>query len=162
MKKLLLVPVSFLPYIFSVALLFSESFSGTEQKILLLSFIGYVVLTFLCNLVFVILSAHEDASKLLRAAIWIKLVHIPAYICVFFIGTIMSLMIFMTLPFIIFLVFFDYTILLFSSFISVFVLIKNIKNNAVLSVIAIICQFFFCADIISLIVLRYIEKKRLL
>ena len=51
---------------------------------------------------------------------------------------------------------------LLSSSVSVFALAKNMKNNKLLSAAALICRFFFCADIISLFVLRRTSKKRAL
>lgn len=44
--------------------------------------------------------------------------------------------------------------------ISVFALIKNRRSGTALTVIAIICQFYFCADVISLFVLQIIASKR--
>ena len=55
---------------------------------------------------------------------------------------------------------FDYIVLLSSGMISVFALAKNIKNNKKLSIVALICQFFFCADVISLFVMHRISKKQ--
>jgi hypothetical protein len=107
-----------------------------------------------------IASRKDDPGDLIRAALLIKLFHIPAYIVVFVFGVIAAIMIFMTLPLILMLILFDCIVLLFSSLISVFALAKNIKNNKLLSVVALICQFFFCADIISLFVLWIISKNQ--
>ena len=70
------------------------------------------------------------------------------------------LLFFMTFPFIHFLVFIDYVTIILSGMISVFSLIKNTGKNTFLSVIAILLQFVFCADIMSLFVLNCITKKQ--
>jgi hypothetical protein len=53
---------------------------------------------------------------------------------------------------------FDYIVLLLSSSLSVFGLVKNMKNSEALSIVALICQFFFCADVISLLVVWILSK----
>lgn len=64
----------------------------------------------------------------------------------------MGFMFFMTLPFIIFLIFIDCVTMFLSGMISVFALVKKMKTDEVPAIICTICQFFFCADIISLLV----------
>jgi len=161
MKKLLLLPVMIFPYspVLGVLLggLFSENVAPYIFGILLsLFFCG----TPICNIIFMILSRNDDPQKLIRASLLVKLMHIPSYVCVFAYGAIASLMIFMTLPLILMFILFDCIVLFLSSMISVFTLAKNVKNIKTLSVVALICQFFFCADVISLFVLRLISKKQ--
>ena len=119
----------------------------------------FFVLPMVCNIIFMIVSRKDDPRKLMLAALLVKLVHIPAYVMVFLFGVGAALMIFFTLPLILLLVIGDYVVLLISSSISVFAIAKNVKGNKMLSLIALFCQFFFCADVISLFVLWRASKK---
>ena len=120
----------------------------------------FALATPICNIIFMILSRKDDPCELIRMAFLVKLIHIPAYIIIFIFGVIAAIMIFMTLPLILMLILFDCILLFFSSSISVFALAKNIKSNKILSVVALICQFFFCADVISLLILQFISKNQ--
>lgn len=162
MKKLLLLPAMLFPYSFVLGFIFSEGYAGGDSAMVALAvFVGvFLILPFACNIAFIILSRKDEPYKLIQSALIVKLVHIPSYVIIFVMGLISSLMIFMTLPLIIMFILFDYMVLITSSFISVFALAKNIKNNRIPSVIALICQFFFCADVISLFVLRIVSKKQ--
>ncbi len=161
MKKLLLIPVIIFPYLLALGVLLGNLFPEDVAPIVFGVFIIlFVLATPICNIVFMILSRKDDPYDLIRAAFLVKLVHIPAYIIVFIFGVIAAIMFFRTLPLILMLILFDCIVLFFSSSISVFALAKNIKNNKILSVVALICQFFFCADIISLFVLRLVSKKQ--
>ncbi|MBQ8216246.1 MAG: hypothetical protein IJZ33_08290 [Clostridia bacterium] len=161
MKKLLLIPVIIFPYLLALGVLLGNLFPEDIAPIVFGVFIVlFALATPICNIVFMILSRKDDPNDLIRAAFLVKLVHIPAYIVVFVFGVIAAIMIFMTLPLILMLILFDCIVLFFSSSISVFALAKNIKNNKLLSVVALICQFFFCADIISLFVLWIISKNQ--
>ena len=161
MKKLLLIPVIIFPYLLTFGVLLGNLFPEDVAPIVSGVFIIlFVLATPICNIVFMILSRKDDPYDLIRAAFLVKLVHIPAYIIVFIFGVIAAIMFFRTLPLILMLILFDCIVLFFSSSISVFALAKNINNNKILSVVALICQFFFCADIISLFVLRLVSKKQ--
>ena len=161
MKKLLLIPVTILPYFPALGVLlgklFPESADSTVFGVLIALF---ALATPVCNVIFMILSRKDDPFGLIRAALLVKLVHIPAYIMIFIFGVIAAVMIFMTLPLILMLILFDCTVLFLSSLLSVFALAKNIKNNKLLSVAALICQFFFCADVISLFVLWIASRNQ--
>ena len=160
MKKLLLIPVIIFPYLLVLGVLLSDLFPEDIAPIVFGIFIIlFALATPICNIIFMILSRKDDPCDLIRAAFLVKLVHIPAYIIVFILGIVAAIMIFMTLPLILMLILFDCIVLFFSSSLSVFALAKNIKNNKLLSVVALICQFFFCADVISLLVLNNIMKK---
>lgn len=160
MKKLLLIPVIIFPYLLALGVLLSNLFPEDIAPIVFGIFIIlFALATPICNIIFMILSRKDDPCDLIRTAFLVKLVHIPAYIIVFILGVVAAFMIFMTLPLILMLILFDCIVLFFSSSISVFALAKNIKNNKLLSVAALICQFFFCADVISLLVLNNIMKK---
>ena len=160
MKKLLLIPVIIFPYLLVLGVLLSNLFPEDIAPIVFGIFIIlFALATPICNIIFMILSRKDDPCDLIRTAFLVKLVHIPAYIIVFILGVVAAFMIFMTLPLILMLILFDCIVLFFSSSLSVFALAKNIKNNKILSVVALICQFFFCADVISLLVLNNIMKK---
>lgn len=161
MKKFLLIPTILFPYSLPLGVLISEPFSENLASVIFGTFIIlFALATPVCNIIFMIISRNDDPHDLISTAFLVKLIHIPAYIIVFICGVIASIMIFMTLPLILMLILFDCLVLLLSSSISVFALTKNIKNNKLLSVVALICQFIFCADVISLFVLLIDSKKQ--
>ena len=161
MKKLLLIPVIIFPYLPTLGVLLGDLFPEDIAPIVFGTFIAlFALATPICNIVFMILSRKDDPHDLIRASFLVKLTHIPAYVIVFIFGVLAAIMIFMTLPLILMLILFDCIVLFFSSSLSVFSLAKNIKNNKILYVVALICQFFFCADVISLFVLRIISKNQ--
>jgi len=112
---------------------------------------------------YIIFTKEKNAYELLKTAILIKIVHIPTYILIFILGFFMGLMFFMTFPIIILLVAVDLITLWISGMISVYSVAKALKQGGLcpkpLLIIAMVCQFFFCADIISLFVINFIAKK---
>ena len=162
MKKLLLIPEMLLPYAFALGLLISNLFENEDLATLTFGTVIAIlsVAPLICNVIYVITTRNADPHALLCSALLVKLVHIPAFVIIFAFGLMASLMIFMTFPLILMLIAFDYFILLSSSFVSVFALAKNVKNFKALSVLALICQFIFCADVISLMIMWIISKKR--
>ncbi len=154
MKKLLLLPTMLFPYFFVLG----ESEDDLQlEEILVLGGL-FLALSLICNVIYMVLSRNEDPSKLMGGALLVKLIHIPAYVMIFFYGAVASLMFFMALPLIIMYVVFDYIVLLLSSSLSVFGLVKNMKNSEAFSIVALICQFVFCADVISLLVVWILSK----
>lgn len=161
MKKILLIPTMLLPYSFILGLLTSEIFPEDMASYVFALFDSlFFAAALICNVIFIILSRKDDARTLIGVSLLIKLIHIPSYIAVFIFGAVAAIMIFMTFPLILMLILFDCVMLFFSSTISVFVLAKNIRNNPAVSTVALICQFFFCADVISLIVAYFVSRKR--
>ncbi len=161
MKKLLLLPVIIFPYLLVLGLLLGELFPEDIAPIVFGVFvILFALATPICNIIFMIVSRNDNPLDLIRAALLVKIVHIPSYVIVFISGIVAAIMIFMTLPLILMFILFDCIVLFLSSSISVFALAKNVKNNKTLSIVALICQFFFCADIISLFILRLVSKKQ--
>ena len=161
MKKLLLIPAMLFPYSFVLGGIASDWYANIDSDLESYILIGlFFILPLVCNIAFIVFSRKDDPYKLISSALIIKLVHIPAYIIIFIMGLISSLMIFMTLPLILMLILFDYTVLATSSFVSVFALAKNIQKNKALSILALLCQFFFCADVISLFVLWIISRNQ--
>lgn len=156
MKKLLLIPTAAFPYLCALLAygLVSGPFSQDPViEVLEVACVASFGLGFMCNIIFAIISRSHEPKSLLKTALILKIIHIPTYILIFVLGLIMGLMFFMTFPFIIFLVIIDYITLFLSGMVSVFSIVKNAKNNIALSVVAVILQFVFCADIISLIVI---------
>ncbi len=154
MKKLLLLPTMLFPYFFVLG----ESEDALQLEEILIFGGLFLALSLICNVLYMVLARNEDPSKLMGGALLVKLIHIPAYVMIFFYGAIASLMFFMALPLIIMYVIFDYIVLLLSSSLSVFGLVKNMKNNEAFSTVALFCQFVFCADVISLLVV-WIHSK---
>ena len=161
MKRLLLIPTMLLPYSVSFAYFLSKLFTqDVAIRIFgILLAVCFVAAT-VCNVIYMILSKKDDSRKLIRDALLVKLIHVPAYVIVFMGGSIAALMIFFTLPLILMLVAFDCIILFWSSMLSVFALILHVKHAKTLSVIALVCQCIFCADVISLLVLDLIDKHQ--
>ena len=160
MKRLLLIPVMLLPYSVPLAYFASKPLSEDAAAILFCSIPAVCFISApVCNVVYMILSRKTDARALIRDALLVKLVHVPAYVIIFIGGSIAALMIFFTLPLILMLVLFDSIILLCSSMLSAFALIKHIRHAKMLSIIALICQFIFCADVISLLMLHLLQVK---
>ncbi len=164
MKKLLLIPTAVFPYSFCACLAYGFG-SGHFSGDLIITALGILcllcfILAIICNIVFMILSRKQDSKELLKATLILKMIHIPSYILIFILGLLMGIMFFMTFPFIIFLVFIDCITLFLSGMIAVWALVKSIKQDAVISIVTLICQFFFCADIISLFVMYFIIRKR--
>jgi hypothetical protein len=144
-----------------LGVLLSELFTEDVAPVVFGVFtLAFALASPVCNVIFMFLSRNDDPNDLIRTALVVKLIHIPSYIAVFIFGIYAALMIFMTLPLIIMLVLFDCTVLILSGSVSVFALAKNMKNNKLLSAAALVCQFFFCADIISLLVLHVASKKK--
>ena len=157
MKKILLVPAMAFPYAlvggFVVSLVFGDY--------ALLAYISlFLILPIACNIAFCITAKNADPYELVKMALLVKLLHIPAYIAVFLFGAAASIMFIFTFPLILAAIIFDCITLFISSTISVFALAKNSKINKKLSLIALVCQFFFCADVISLLVLDHIQKSQ--
>ena len=167
MKKLLLIPTMLFPYSLGLGLLISHYFLNVfnvNETVSVQVFEGIISLFFVaslvCNIVYMNLSKQSDSYELIRVALFIKMIHIPAYVLVFLFGVGLASIFFITFPILFIFVVFDYFALLTSSMISVFALAKNVKKEGNLSMLILVFQFFFCADIISLFVLWYISKKK--
>ena len=154
MKKLLLIPEMLLPYAFALGIIISNLSDNDDQAALVFGIVITIlsIAPLICNVIYAITTRNDDPHTLICSALLVKIVHIPAFVVIFAFGLISSLMIFMTLPLILMLIAFDYFVLLSSSFISIFALAKNLKNIKTVSVLALICQFLFCADVISLVI----------
>ena len=157
MKKRLLVPAMAFPYALVVGFALSLEFGDYA----LLVYVGlFLLLPIACNIAFCVSAKNADPREIIRMALLVKLLHIPSYIIVFLFGAAASLMFIFTFPLILAAILFDCLTLFISSTVSVFALVKNAKINKKLSLIALVCQFFFCADVISLLVLDHIQKRQ--
>lgn len=167
MKKILLLPTIFLPYTFCLIFGYISANQNMSYNTEISFIIPLITLffSFVCNSIYIFTTKNISATQILRTALIIKAIHIPAYILIFLIGAIMGLMIFMTLPFILFLVLIDFIFLFMSGMISIYAHIKALKEKQIcpsaLLIISLICQAFFCADIVSLFVINIIAKKQL-
>ena len=159
MKKRLLVPAMTFPYLFVVGFVLAFAFSNYLPVFFALIAL-LLVLPLACNIAFCVSAKNADPREIIRMALLVKLLHIPSYIIVFLFGAAASLMFIFTFPLILASILFDCLTLFISSTVSVFALVKNAKINKKLSLIALVCQFFFCADVISLLVLDHIQKRQ--
>lgn len=169
MKKLLLLPTMLFPYMVCLCLGYGFIAHGWSDAIFIIfGVIALIVLalSFVCNIVYIVLTRKSPAEELLKTALLIKLIHIPTYILIFLVGIIMALTFWMTLPFILLFIVVDLLTLLMSGMISIYSLITALRCEGLCSKkllgIALACQFFYCADIISLLVVKgAIKKKKL-
>lgn len=173
-KFWLLIPTALFPYVIIgiIAAFFISNWNpGKLSNIILenlnvlgIAAAGWFVLSFIFNILYIALPKTTDARKILRAALIIKCIHIPTYIVIFIFGLMLGIMFFMTFPLIVILFIIDLLTLFLSNFISIYALAQSIKqksfgNNAA-PITAIVCQFFFCADLISMIVAFCLCKKK--
>ena len=166
MKKLLVIPTTIFPYTVCLCLgygFIAQSFSNATIGVLGVFAFVALVLSFICNLIYIFTTKENTAKELIKIAFLIKAVHIPTYILIFVLGVLAGLMFFMTFPFIVFLIFIDLLTLWMSGMISVYSLAKSLKERGFYSkpllIVAMVCQFFFCADIISLFVIKIAIKR---
>ena len=162
MKKFLLLPTILFPYLFSSILLcvyIRGNIGGKLVIALLICTIISLVLAFICNAIFLALSRKDDYNSLAKLALIVKIIHIPTYVFIFILGLALGLVFFMAIPLILLLVIVDYLTLFFSGTLSFTATIKSLKKAKTLSITTLVCQFFFCLDIISLIVYCIKIKK---
>lgn len=102
-----------------------------------------------------------DSLFLSKAAMIIKVIHIPAYIAIFVLGVLFSVTVWLwaVVPILAFL---DYVFLLMSGSITVAAVINSVKEGRSelrKNIWIIICQFIFCADVVAAAVLYFRSKK---
>jgi len=166
MKKLLLIPTLIFPYMVCLCLgvvLNFNNIPNTTVEIFGVVLLFLYLISFICNLVYILTTRAESYDVLLKNAIIIKLFHIPTYVAIFILGFFMGLMFIMTFPLNMVLVNIDLLTLWISGMISIYSIAKSLKTCEFCSkpilIIAIICQFFFCLDIITLLVVITTIKK---
>ena len=173
MRRLLILPVAAYPYLFVFDLLICGILSAlctplgnneVTNYILFAYFIIVLLRTPVCSILYLRLTRGQT-EKTLKAALLSKLLHIPAYTVIFIFGLIAGLMFFMTFPLILMMILFDLSMLWNSSLVSVVALVRCLREEnqptsyRLFLIVAIICQFFFCADVISLLVIHHQQKK---
>lgn len=169
-KYLGLVLVIIFPYLIAIApvCIFKGYFMKTIFKNnaynLLLTLLVIYVAALLCALAVFIISIVKKRKplELLHINLIIKLIHIPAYIFIFFIGLICLLTIFTFAISFIFMIFDGMTIFL-SGLIGLGGVIRSLKEKKISKKEAVIhgfLQFIFCADVISSIIIFITVSKR--
>lgn len=169
MKRYLpLLPVIIFPYlvVFTLLCMFNENFmktfcSNDGSYLLLALLILYVIALVFSIVVFITgLIKKREAQDLLRVNMVIKLIHIPAYILIFCVGSICLLTIF-TFGISIALMILDGMTILLSGLIGLAGVIRAFHEEKLSKKTAIIhgiFQFVFCADVInSIIVYRKVK-----
>ena len=163
MKKLILLPTAIFPWLvcaflaaFSLKWMIVMDHVEMFECALLVAFFLAVV----CNIVYMVLSKGEDSDQVVKEALLLKVCHIIPYALIFLVGLMMAPMFYFTMPVILLFVLLDLCFLWLGNMISIFALIKAIRRGGSkgLNVVALICQFFFCADIISLFALDLMRR----
>ncbi len=168
----LLIPTILFPYVVIVNLLFffflQDYFPSSNVLISRALDIAVIVTFFLAilfNIIYMIASRALPARRVLRTALIVKAIHIPAYLCIFLFAIPFAIMIFMALPMVLILVFLDGLSLFLSGMISIYALSKVCRQKAattgIIPVLAIIGQFFFCIDVITVFFAFFTLKKPL-
>ncbi len=163
MKKCLLIPAIVFPYTVCLVLAYGFFGGGFNDNVIAVLGIFAVIclaLAFVCNLIYIFTTIHAQPNELLKAALLVKLIHIPTYLLIFLFGLLLWVMFFMTFPLILLLVLVDVVTLFLSDMVSVYAMARNVKRYPGPVAVALVCQFFFCADVISLLVVTCILKKR--
>lgn len=158
-----LLLVILFPYLVVLALVciykgyFMETVFHNNAYPFLIALIVLYVTALVCSVAVFINSLVKkwNAQELLCINMVIKLIHIPAYLLIFFIG-LASLITIFTFAISIFLMFLDGMTILLSGLIGLGGVIRSLKENKLskrAAVIHGILQFVFCADIISSIII---------
>lgn len=124
---------------------------------------GCIVIIFIANMFYPFVAAKWTSGReLLFWDMIIKLCYIPIYVLVFVMGAVLMIVP-KGLIFVLFLMIFDYLLLLPSTMYGVSGLMKASKEGKIsrgIAVIGIILHFFFCTDVICAAVMYFIVKGR--
>lgn len=169
MKNKILLPTILFPYV--VVGCYFASFAVENAYIssglfccFLLSLLIFPIIAIVCNIKFIKANKTTDPLELMKASLKIKYLHIPTYLLVLLECLLLLLMIYMTSPLIMTLLLADIVALCLSDMISIFALVRSIKVYSVkektMLTVTLVCQFFFCLDVISLMIAkRKLTKK---
>ena len=160
LKKALPIVLVIWPYLFFVSFLFGEE----NEDLFSVFFLGYLVMTVVVYILNMINAwVYKDENACYRLAFFdmlIKLLHIPFYLLVFFVGVLMFMamvvpaLLFVS-PFIIFMLFVvDLLLMITSSMYGVSALVKAARQGKVSKRYAVvhgIIHFLFVTDVISAI-----------
>ena len=166
MRKFILqlsLPILF-PYliIFAIICVFSgflmESVFQNNAFVLLL-FLFVVYFAALISTVFFIVTKlykRQSALEMTKVSMVIKLIHIPAYVVIFIMGSFSFVAIF-TIPFVLFFFIFDCMTIFLTGLIGASGIIQGVREEKVIKISAIIhgiLQFMFCVDVISAVIIH--------
>ena len=157
-KNLLLIPTLLFPYVIVfltfcifTGFLMEEIFDGFFLNILL--FLGeYVIVAFIGNIIYIIMTSHKkiNPKSLLKTNMIIKLVQIPAYIIIFFLGLICMLTIF-TIPITVAYILFDFISISLTGLLGTNGLSRIKDENGkvtIITLLKIFSQYIFCVDVV--------------
>ena len=165
MKSKLLLPVILFPYV--AISLFCGIFFLHVYDLFPMMFAALLLLPIvavICSIKWMRTNQTAEPLELMKTALKIKYFHIPAYLVIFLISLFLVMMIYMTTPLLLILVFTDGITLCLSDMLSIFAIVRSGKvcgaeEKAMLTV-TLVCQFFFCLDVISLMLAkRKLTKK---
>ena len=165
-----IIPAVLLPYfmLFGLAIIFfspesaamgfimDNVFRGNAWNVGLIILLFYVLALGLC-IAWLVISLRKDYSAvwLAKIAMIVKTIHIPAFVANFFLGIVFAITIF-TLPFTVILIIFDCMMILLTGILSCTAVIAARRQQLITSnqkICFLIMQFFFCADVVSTILL---------
>ncbi len=121
--------------------------------------VGTALLSLLCFAISIY--KRWDALSLAKAVMTVKLLQIPAYLLIFALGVLFALGI-LTIPFSIGLFLFDCLSLFSTSITAISAAVNSVKQGIFKYddvLLIIILQFFFCADVVSSVIL-YVKLKK--
>lgn len=169
----LTLPIILFPYAFAgffVAMWFCAGNGGPmlffyENMLLFLAVIGVLmIMAIVCAVICLVLglTGKWDSLSLMKCAMIIKLIHIPAYIVIFIWGFIFFITIWL-MVFTLVLAFVDYIILLTTTSLSLTAAINSQREGKCTfkgNIWFIILQFIFCTDVITAVIYYFILKKK--
>lgn len=171
MKRfLLLMPVMIQPYILLFALYsifinqyIVERFFGNNGLWLLFVIFVTIVISFICTLVYMpfCLAKGWGARQTAFFNMLIKLVQIPAYLAIFVLGVLFFITIF-TYAFSVFFVLFDCITIFLTGLVGLTAnlrLYKERKCSGSFAALNSVCQFVFCIDVISAVIVYICSRK---
>lgn len=171
MKRfLLLIPLMIQPYILLFALYsifidqsIVEYFFDNNGLLLLFMIFVTIVISFICTLVYMplCLSKGWSARQTAFFNMLIKLVQIPAYLAIFVLGVLFFITIF-TYAFSVFFVLFDCITIFLTGLVGLTAnlrLYKEHKCSGSFAALNSVCQFIFCIDVISAVVVYVYSRK---
>jgi len=172
-KIWMVLPAVLMPYVLLTALVvlfFSPRFPWIMESLfdnnalyLLLLLMVFAVLAFVLSAVFMKMSLKRgwDALALAKTAMIVKLIQIPAYAAIFVLGALFALSL-ITLGFTVLMILADCLTLVMTGLINVAAVILADREKRIplrKTAWVIVCQFFFCIDVIAAVVFYFQLKK---
>lgn len=175
----LLIPTILIPYIVLLALvvLFTstewtvsefifEKISGDNVWLFICTVFLYCFIAIVLSLVSFIFSLVKiwDEVSLAKVSLVIKLIQIPAYVCIFILGVVFAILPIMMVVTIV-LIFFDYLTLILTGMITISSVINAVRKGLFTyreTWWIILLQFVFCADVVATIIWNNKLKRRIM